>query len=109
MQTNTETFEERQARELEEFKASQQRAAEERKRREEIRERQNREYQAFEEQKLQEIQEAYHPTGNFNEEIAKLIFFKAWEDGHSCGYHEVENYISMYEDFVEDILTAANK
>lgn len=28
------------------------------------------------------------------EAVLSILFSKAWEDGHSCGYYEVENYFS---------------
>jgi hypothetical protein len=40
--------------------------------------------------------------------IVKLIMSKAYDDGHSSGYQEVEHYVDKYLDFAGDILEYAN-
>lgn len=41
-----------------------------------------------------------------NDSIGKLIFSKAWEDGHSDGYYSVEQHIEELIDFIDDIMNA---
>lgn len=35
--------------------------------------------------------------------VRGLIFSKAWEDGHSSGYYEVESKYEEYADFVDEV------
>lgn len=37
----------------------------------------------------------------FSEDLAKLIYGKAYEDGHSAGYYEVLHYINEYSEFAQ--------
>ena len=41
-----------------------------------------------------------------NDSIGKLIFSKAWEDGHSDGYYSVDQHIEDLIDFIDDIMNA---
>lgn len=41
--------------------------------------------------------------------VVQLVMSKAWEDGHSSGFYEVENYFNKYLDLVEDIKQAIKK
>lgn len=36
-------------------------------------------------------------------ELHRVIYAKAWEDGHSCGFHEVANHYDELADFAEDV------
>lgn len=42
------------------------------------------------------LRTAYLP--DLSESVTDLVFRKAWEDGHGCGEHEVEQ---VYEDLAE--------
>lgn len=35
-----------------------------------------------------------------------LIYTKAWEDGHSSGYNDVEHYYSEHADFARQVIAA---
>lgn len=43
------------------------------------------------------------------EEVYNLCYSKAYEDGHSCGYDEVANYLYSYVEFAESIITASKE
>lgn len=70
------------------------------KEREERRERERKEMEAFENRLVANAVLWY----NFTEEQARKIFVRAWQDGHSYGYHEVENHFDDLCEFVVDIL-----
>lgn len=40
----------------------------------------------------------------FNKEMASKVFYKAYEDGHSCGYSEVLTYAMDYGEFVDEVI-----
>lgn len=61
------------------------------------------EQQVFEIFKNNHIGELMNYYG-FDRPAAEIIFKKAWEDGHSCGYNEVESYIYDYADMVGQIM-----
>ena len=42
-------------------------------------------------------------AGSFPTQVQDLIFHKAWEDGHSSGYFEVEGFYEDYADFAEKV------
>lgn len=42
----------------------------------------------------------------FTEKVASVIFKKAEEDGHSCGFCEVLSYANSYGDFTQDLFDA---
>lgn len=41
---------------------------------------------------------------DFSEKVQEEIFRRAWDDGHSSGYHNVENYFQEYADFANMVL-----
>jgi hypothetical protein len=43
---------------------------------------------------------------NLNDETYAICYSQAYEDGHSSGYDEVENYMSTYVDMAERIIKA---
>lgn len=55
----------------------------------------------------QAIMDYIHDEYGFGETIAKIIYRKAYEDGHACGYNEVVSYIDEYADFTQQILDAS--
>ncbi len=50
------------------------------------------------------LHETYGYGINYNRH--RMIFSKAWADGHSAGYQEVEYYYGELCDFVTEILNA---
>lgn len=40
--------------------------------------------------------------------LVQIAMSKAYEDGHSSGYQEVEHYFDKYLDFIEEVLKFAN-
>jgi hypothetical protein len=44
-----------------------------------------------------------------NDAVFEIIFAKAWEDGHSAGYGEVELYVDDYVDFATGIIAASEE
>jgi len=44
---------------------------------------------------------------SFDDKVIEIIFEKAWQDGHSNGLKEVENYFDEYLDMIKDILENA--
>ena len=41
--------------------------------------------------------------------VVQLVMSKAWEDGHSSGFYEVEMYFDRYLEFMEDVIEAIKK
>jgi len=50
---------------------------------------------------------------NYNEGFAQAvldrIYQRAWDDGHSGGYHEVENYYDEHSTFAQFVITATQE
>jgi len=93
-----ESFEQKQTRELEEFKAKQARAAAEHHAREERRKKEQEEFELFEKQQMADIMDY-----GFNEKQAEMIFARGWDEGHSSGYDNARICIEELTDWVSDI------
>jgi hypothetical protein len=44
-----------------------------------------------------------------NDAVYAIVYGQAWEDGHSAGHSEVENYMIGYADMAQRIIAAASK
>lgn len=52
-------------------------------------------------------QDVMEEEGIFSLEVNRVIFDRAWADGHSGGYNEVQGMFSGYTDFAQALFTAA--
>lgn len=46
---------------------------------------------------------------HLKDDVYKLCYSKAYEDGHSCGYDEVASYLRDYVEFAENIIKASKE
>ena len=54
----------------------------------------------------QKVKEYIRTTYGFGETLANIVFRKAYEDGHACGYEDVVAHAQEYGDFAEQIVDA---
>lgn len=41
--------------------------------------------------------------------VAAQVYIRAWSDGHSAGYNEVEGHYNTYAEFARTVITASQK
>lgn len=96
IERNRQEFEEKQRKEREAFERQQQMRIEREQRRQEERRRE----EEFKEELVKSAMEDY----GFTRKQAEMIFVRAWEEGHSCGFNEVridfDDLIEWVSEFV---------
>ena len=64
------------------------------------------EYRAQSNQRIAELRDRVRDDYNLTQAQFDLLWHKAWEDGHSCGLHEVLYHFDDLYDFVKDFVAA---